>query len=185
MPNRQLEYLAAQLDSRQPKHPDLMSDYSLEPPINVDLTGHDSPTLVTARDPRWMREMVEVLARYARKERRYNGTLFDANETPGHDDFYPYEVYLFHETAWDQVEEDIPVPTRAIGAVCLRHIGSKDEPIWTMQWAWFHPFARARGLLSDFWPELKAKYGDFTVQSPLSSSMKAFLATHGEPIPPA
>lgn len=161
-----------------------MSDYSLEPPTSIALTREASPTLVTVMSPQWKREMVDVLARYAKKERGFDLPPFDTSERPGHGEFYPYEVHLFHRLAHDLIEEDQHTPSRAIGAVCFRNIGTAEELRWTLQWAWFHPFARARGLLSDHWPELRRKYGRFTVERPLSSSMKAFLTRHGDLIPP-
>ncbi|MGE6758263.1 hypothetical protein ACQKGO_09650 [Corallococcus interemptor] len=161
-----------------------MSEYSLEPPTSAELTQESHPLKITVDSPRWARDVVEVMARYLKKERRYDSVPFDAAERSWDDGFYPYEAYVFHEVAYDLIEdEDAPAPSRAIGAVCLRNIGTTDAPRWTMQWAWFHPFARGRGKLSDFWPTLKATYGNFTVEKPLSSTMKAFLAKHNQPQP--
>ncbi|MGT2491297.1 hypothetical protein ACU4GD_14210 [Cupriavidus basilensis] len=161
-----------------------MNDFSVEPPVTFDLTGKDSPRKVTAHSPRWMRDMVEVLAHFAKKERNYDSSPFDAAERPLQDDFYPYEAYLFHDVARDLIEEDQLTPSRAIGAVCFRNIGTAADPIWTLQWAWFHPFVRARGLFSDFRPKLKTYIRQlYGPTAAVVATMKAFLTRHGESIP--
>ncbi len=101
----------------------------------------------------------------------------EASERSGEPGFQPYEVYLFHEMARDRLEEDAPVQHRAFGACGFRW-GDRGEGKagWELQWAWLHPYWRREGHLSDLWPCLRAEYGDFEIDGPLSLAMRAFLA---------
>lgn len=58
-----------------------------------------------------------------------------------------------------------------IGATCFR----KREASMRMEWVWFHPFFRSKGLLTDAWPMFKARHGEFQCCPPLSRAMHGFL----------
>ena len=63
-----------------------------------------------------------------------------------------------------------------VGQVSMEDDGSGDIFLATV---WIHPFYRRKGYLTDLWPKLKARYGDFKVSQP-NSNMQAFLKTIGE-----
>jgi len=43
-----------------------------------------------------------------------------------------------------------------IGASCFRFHERTDHPVdYSLQWVWFHPYWRRRGLLSNSWPGFK------------------------------
>ncbi|AVA33801.1 hypothetical protein [Cupriavidus metallidurans] len=157
-----------------------MTDYSLELPTVQELAGTSSPMLVTVDAPEWARRAAEQLGYYFKRELRFDFAPMEAGERRGHPGFSPFEVYLFHETAYDLLEEDGPAYRRVFGACGLRHVtfANETEPRWEMQWAWFHPYFRNRGHLGKFWPELRQRYGDFLIQEPLSLGMQAFVAKH-------
>lgn len=69
----------------------------------------------------------------------------------------------------------------AVGAVGFRWRQYKDAPSrWAMQWAWFDPTARRKGLLGRHWSVLRKRYGDFDVETPISPAMMAFLVKQGD-----
>jgi hypothetical protein len=47
---------------------------------------------------------------------------------------------------------------------------------WALGWAWFHPYARRRGYLSQAWPYFRKRFGGFILEPPLSEAMEAFVA---------
>jgi hypothetical protein len=50
---------------------------------------------------------------------------------------------------------------------------------YALQWIWFHPFLRRKGLLKEAWPAMVGDYGDFIPEPPLSHAMARFLVKHG------
>lgn len=146
-----------------------MTDYySLELPTTTELSGEDSPLLVTVDSPEWARAAAEKLGYYFKRELGTDFPPMEASEHPGTRGFITYEIYLFHEAAHDLFEEDAPACRRLFGACGLRHVtfANEHEPRWEMQWAWFHPFFRHRGHLAKAWPFLRQSYGDFLIQRP-------------------
>jgi hypothetical protein len=53
---------------------------------------------------------------------------------------------------------------------------SEDGFPWALGWAWFHPYARRRGYLSQAWPYFRKRFGGFILEPPLSEAMEAFVA---------
>jgi len=157
-----------------------MSFYSLELPVFQELATTSSPMLVTVDSPEWARNAAEQLGYYFKRELGFDFAPMEASERRGHSGFAPYEIYLFHETAYDLLEEDGPVFSRVFGACGLRHATFENEtkPRWEMQWVWLHPFFRHRGHLAKVWPFLRQRYGDFLIQRPLSPGMETFIAKH-------
>ena len=51
-------------------------------------------------------------------------------------------------------------------------------PSWGLQWIWVAPKARRHGILSRRWPMLRARFGAFVIEPPLSAAMAAFAAKH-------
>jgi hypothetical protein len=83
-----------------------------------------------------------------------------------------------HQEAADSGDEFL-VPM--VGACCFRWREWQDAPDgWALQWAWFHPWHRRRGLLSRSWPAFRQEFGAFLVEPPLSEAMAVFLAARGE-----
>jgi len=46
---------------------------------------------------------------------------------------------------------------------------------WTLDWVWFHPFARRRGHLTRAWPYLLQMYPGLKISPPVSDAIQAFL----------
>ncbi len=142
--------------------------------ISTEVIPYDSPqepTLVTRCSPLGLRRMVEKFARYFRTEFNYDFPPFDATEDELEED--AYRAYLFPN-------ESNHAPRVWAGAVCFRwrdfgDLGSR----WSLQWAWFHPFMRNRGLLTAAWDRLHDDLGNFFVEPPFSPAMLGFLRGRG------
>ena len=162
-----------------------MGYYSLNPPVSTTLSAYSSPLLVLPSSPRRIREFVETFGKNFCRELHFDFVPFEAAETPESPGFVPYEVYLFHQVASDLCEIDKPLKNRCIGACGFRWVEWTDAPpCWSFQWAWFHPYFRARGNLSKAWPSFVQKYGRFHVQYPVSGAMEKFLERHQHCQPP-
>jgi hypothetical protein len=64
----------------------------------------------------------------------------------------------------------------AVGAVAFLRADWPDcEAGWLMMFAWIADEWRRRGVMSRRWPGWRKTYGDFTLSSPLSTGMRAFV----------
>jgi hypothetical protein len=110
-----------------------------------------------------LRKEVERFARYFRREFDYPIQEFAANEKRS------YMAYLL-----PHCEDEVWA-----GACCFRpesfaHPGNGI----TLRWIWLHPYCRRKGILSQAWPMLREKHGDFFVEPPLSPAMLDFVLRH-------
>ena len=162
-----------------PRHPGLVNRGDLVKAeahiISTEVIPYDTPqepTLVTRCSPLGLRRRVEKFARYFRSEFDYDFVPFNAMETE-EDENDDYQAYLFpNESNHD--------PRVWAGAVCFRwrdfgDLGSR----WSLQWVWFHPFMRNRGILTAAWDRLHNDLGDFFVEPPFSPAMLGFLRRRG------
>lgn len=126
---------------------------------------------VTIRSPRAHRRAVYRLAAYFLQEMRF-GVLqygYDGDEDdPDHVAF----LWVHPEVVGMSWEFRAP----CVGAACFRQ---REECGPALQWAWMHPYFRRQGLLSEAWPTFVREFGDFAVEGPVSTAMKAFLAQCG------
>lgn len=76
---------------------------------------------------------------------------------------------------------DVDSPNLGLGSVCFYPRGSllSGETWWGLQWTWFHPYVRGKGLLGRAWPYFLKRFGSFSTESPRSAAMEHFLAKHG------
>lgn len=124
---------------------------------------HESLLRVIPSSPLALKQEVEKLAYYFRREFHYDFVQFEASETG------PFDAYLFSSLS------DFP-PVWA-GACCFRtrHFDDLDAEIQGFQWMWLHPYFRGRGILSSQWKTLRTNHGDFYPEPPVSPAMKEFL----------
>ena len=115
-------------------------------------------------------EEVYKLAKYFKEELNYDSVPF----CPYGDLREEYKALLFTEEAYDEFAE--PMPYRIYGA-CSFGIQkfTKAPNCWVLKWIWLHPFFRNRGNLKKNWHKLEEKFGDFLIESPISSDMNSFL----------
>jgi hypothetical protein len=71
----------------------------------------------------------------------------------------------------------------ALGACCFRWrdftLGEQPYPLlgpcYVLSWIWLHPYIRRHGCLEQAWPYFVERFGDFIVETPLSTAMHQFL----------
>ncbi len=152
----------------------MSSYYTITAPVSVRLESN-SPTLVRLSSPFFIKKHVEILAYYFKREFHYDFPQFEAGEKATDPDYTPYEVWLFHREALDELKNPRDDPRRVIGAACFRLRPRSGESRWALQWVWFHPYERQRGHLSKQWPEFERRYGRFPIEEPVSYAMGQFL----------
>ena len=91
-------------------------DFTLALPIVAIHDPETSPLLVVSTSPLPMRQRVEKIGRYFRREFRTDFPPMLAKEVPGEYGCIPYEAYLFFEEARDHLDEGEPLPYRIVGA---------------------------------------------------------------------
>ncbi|MEM5372841.1 hypothetical protein V4C53_43530 [Paraburkholderia azotifigens] len=157
-----------------------MSDYFS---LNLPLCRHrclddESPQQVTYASPVGLRQALETLARYFKRELGFDFMQYGADETPASKGYIPYEAYLFYEPAYDrQTHWDQRLSQRIFGACCFRQRQTDGrDASWSLDWAWMHPYFRRRQHLTRAWITFEQRYGaGFHVEPPLSLGMEAFL----------
>lgn len=143
--------------------------HELREELRVESTGINKPLellTVTIRSPLSHRRAVWRLARYFRREFRFD---FEQYGYEGRDDDFDHRAYLWLADRYSHAS--------VIGACCFRW---RDEykdlsPRWGLQWIWFHPYERRKGHLTEAWPYFRARFGDFCPEPPLSAAMRSFL----------
>lgn len=117
-----------------------------------------------------LRSAAHTLAVYFRREFGYDFVQYsmsdpDCNTT----------VYLF-------CKEDMGLE-EVVGGVCLRYSSTEypdktKESRWWLDWAWFHPYHRRKGLLSQLIPVIKKDHPRCLLAYPLSKGMSEFDKKH-------
>jgi hypothetical protein len=124
---------------------------------------NSEPLQVTRRSPFKLRKEVERFAIYFMREFDYPIQEFHAKENG------PYTAYLLR----DVHSRNSPIWA---GACCFRPESFaypvRDE---TLRWIWLHPYCRTKGIVTEIWPELRERHGDFFVEPPLSPAMLHFV----------
>jgi hypothetical protein len=124
---------------------------------------------VTGRSPIAVRRAVETLARYFQREFRYDFIQYSANQPGDSRD---------HTFLWTR---DDVTHHEGVGAICFRWREYSNVPHGlAVAWVWIHPYLRRQRILASHWDCFRRVYGDFYVEPPLSSAMKAFLESRGE-----
>jgi hypothetical protein len=157
-----------QVASTLPPQPDeLISALNLG--TNADLT-------VERASPGWMQAMVYERARRLQREEHYDFVQWSA-DGPN----------------WERSSE-FPTPPHAIllieqGNIAVGIAGFQTGQFWSniclgwhMLFVWVAPEWRRQGILSRRWPAWRAAYGEFTVETPISSGMASFLAKVNHPL---
>jgi len=119
-----------------------------------------------------LRRAVYQVALYFKREFRYDLVQYGVD---GHETDEQSRAFLW-------LDMDRPAyrgSTRVfavIGACCFRLREWTDAPPdWVLQWVWFHPYARRRGLLRKSWEHFRERFGDFFPEPPLGRAMDAFI----------
>lgn len=143
--------------------------YEINTPV-IENDEHKDIFYIVPSSDDGLQSTLETLAEYFKKEFRYDHLQYCK-----YDDNSDCIGFLISERAMDLVEDIDHHPYRIVGGGCFRKAQSGD---YVLDWVWFHPFSRNRGKLKKVWPQLKQKFGKFTVTEPLSPHMKSFLEKH-------
>jgi hypothetical protein len=143
---------------------------------NADVT-HDHPhqphdskagaVLITAPSPLSLRNRVETLARYFRREFGYDFVNYLADERDP-----DCEAWLWTTRAEGRIY--------ATGHAVFWKIAFADRPApeWEMGSVWQHPYFRGHGRFSAIWSHWAQSYGAFWISHPWSPAMQAFMTGH-------
>ena len=121
---------------------------------------------VDKKQPLSIHKAVEQIAYYFKREGNFDFVQYCAyedRENPNSD------AYIWVDSNWDDLF--------VVGAANFRHLRDKGQSQeWCMEWVWFHPYYRNKGLLSGAWKSFEKKYGNnFQLEPPLSKAMESFV----------
>lgn len=129
-----------------------------------------NPIRITYKSRIQYRKAVYKIACFFRQEFGYDFVQYGLEgieDDPSHVAF----LWIHPET---QGLPNLRIP--CIGASCFRYRDQTDHPAsYSMQWVWFHPYWRRKGLLSEPWRVFKQEFGEFDCEGPLSEAMTKFL----------
>jgi len=134
------------------------------------------PIRITIDSPKQYRKAVFKIASFFRREFGYALQYgYDGNEDDEH-----HVAFLWVHPEADGRAMSFRVP--CVGAAVFRQRFAKKElpPVYALQWVWFHPYWRRKGLLSSHWAALRQEFGNFQCEPPLSPAMQGFLQSRGE-----
>lgn len=124
--------------------------------------AENDPELVTSASPGWKHREMYIRAQAFKQEFRYD---FVQWQSPHGDDDPTVRGFLFGD-------EDGAI----VGACAFR----RRNDLWGLQWVWLSPRHRRQGHLARRWKKLRATFGDFQVETPVSLEMQSFLAKQGD-----
>jgi hypothetical protein len=124
---------------------------------------------VRAAAPISLRKAVYSCALFFRRELCYDFVQYEVNE----------EDLQSRAFLWVS-DPDYTERHNVWGTCCFRWRKYKNaDPLWSMQWAWLHPYARNHGLMTQAWPYFLARFGWFDVEPPYSQTMRYVLCKMG------
>lgn len=135
--------------------------------IAAALTDSD-PELVTSQSPAWKHDEIYRRAYAFKREEKYDFVQWQSSSG---DDDPKAHGFLFIDEAGI---------IKGAGAFRWREPEAPEAPFWGLQWVWICPRYRRQGILESRWKKLRERFGDFVVEGPVSQSMRAFLAKHGD-----
>jgi len=136
------------------------------------LSGSDCglAAMVTQRSPLPLRRAAQQMAHYFQRELQYDFLLYVAVEKERDEKTVAF--------LWTDDYPDDKGSLEVLGACCFRWRRYRDSgDRYALQWTWIHPYMRRKGRLTKAWPYFEKRFGEFIMESPLSRSMRIFLAT--------
>lgn len=122
--------------------------------------------LVTTHSPAW--QHAEMYARAAAFRREFGYDFVQWGSSTGDKDPDVRGIFFLNDDG------------AIIGACAFRMRKRDSDSVWALQWIWFAPRHRRQGHLARQWDRLRAEYGDFEVEHPVSPAMQSFLAKQGD-----
>lgn len=136
----------------------------------LEMVGYPPVLFIDRTSIEQWKAHLAVIARYFKKEMKFDNLQFDESMYDNED----FVGFLFLERAMDLVAHEDHYPNRVVGGGVLVEHGASYE----LDWVWLHPFSRNRGLLRNSWKTFARRFGQFSVATPLSVQMSAFLEKH-------
>jgi hypothetical protein len=122
--------------------------------------------LVTSLSPRWKHKEIYERALAFKKEFRYD---FVQWQSPKGDSDPDVQGFLFSNSGG-----------AIVGACSFRKRSMDGKKRWALDWVWICPKERRQGHLANRWGFFRERFGDFTVEPPVSEAMMGFLNKKGE-----
>jgi len=130
---------------------------------------------VDAQSPVWLHKLIYERARALRHDEGYDFAQWHSIEAPTpHDNERGIHALLLVENS------NIPVGVVSFSWVDWQNPG-EPAPGWHMCMAWVADSWRRRGVMTHRWPNWRETYGDFTLERPLSTAMRALIIKVGHP----
>lgn len=149
---------------------------ALEPAPNSKFLEHlqrsapDAGEMVTCKSPVWLDKEIYTRARLFKWEFGYDFTQWGGDG-----------VYRNKDPRWQghlfSVNGDNGRAAGLMGGACAFY--AKTYDLWSLAWVWVAPKYRRNGLLTKRWRSFIDRYGDFTLETPLSPAMQSFLLRYG------
>ena len=134
--------------------------------LEARLTDPDA-SWVTTHSPAWKHREMYVRARAFKREMHYDFIQWGSS-TGDNDPKVNGLLFTNGEGA-------------IVGACSFRWRESEDSPpYWGLQWIWICPRHRRQGHLARYWPDLRARFGAFAIEAPVSDAMHDFAVKHGD-----
>lgn len=132
------------------------------------IVSNPNPELVATESPIWMHREVRQRALQFKRDFQddccqWEGTVRAKNPNP------QSHAYLFSDHTGQFGE----------GAIVGAYAFWRERNQWRLRWVWVCPNMRRIGVLARRWPLFLEKYGDFSIEIPLSDSMQKFIFKHG------
>lgn len=134
------------------------------------LHNHPDPELVVQASPLWMHQaMYERAARF-KSELGFDFPIWEGTAKTKNRDARSQGILMADRSG--------SAPGMIAGAMSFYQ---EQEGNWRLRWIWIAPKLRRAGILASRWGELRERYGDFKIDTPLSPAMSAFIDRFGSP----
>lgn len=131
--------------------------------MSARLVQHSDPEEVRPRSPLWCHQEMYERAWAFKREMGFDFEQWGST-ADGRDTDPSVHGYLMNA-------EDGAIA----GACCFRMDGDR----WNLCWIWIAPRYRRNGIVARRWQQFTAKFGDFTIEPPISPAMQSFVLKSG------
>ena len=147
-------------------------DFCIDAPV-VEIPSYPAVVFIDRNSEISQKNFLATIARYFKREMRFDNLQYDQSMYHNED----LTGFLFLQRAMDLVKNENHFPSRVVGGGVFVKQGDSYE----LDWVWLHPFFRNRKILRGHWKQFKQRFGQFSVDSPLSAHMSNFVGKHHAP----
>lgn len=138
------------------------------PVFRARIASKPHPELVATNSPIWMHREVHQRALQFKRDFQYDFCQWEGTDRTKNPNTQS-QAYLFSDHTGQFGEGAI------VGACAFW----RESNQWRLRWVWVCPAMRRMGVLAHRWPFFLEKYGDFSIETPLSDAMQKFVSKHG------